>query len=68
MRKLERLIREAKDACEWRGHNMERFNRRSKDVATSQCKTCGAWATVMTSPLPNDIEIGGSAVAINCGG
>jgi len=39
----------------------------SVDGTASTCKcACGVWVTVNTKPLPNDIEIGGSALAINC--
>ncbi len=36
--------------------------------AISSCVLCGACACVNTKPLPNEIEVGGSAVAVNCPG
>ena len=38
----------------------------SKTINNAECKFCGAWVQVNTSPAPNQISIGGSSVAINC--
>ena len=75
MRKIDKLKREAKESAEWRGHKMGRWQN-FKDAykkigphlsAFSCCGVCGVGLTVITRPLPNEIEIGGAAVAINCG-
>jgi hypothetical protein len=67
MRKIDRLIREAKDYCAWREHKMKRFTHLGRH-AYSDCKICGASVAVTPHPLPNEIEIGGEAVALNCNG
>lgn len=68
MRKVERLKREAKDACEWRGHEMYRFERGFvyTNMHYTSCKKCGMDVTVNTNPMPNQISIAGEAVALNC--
>ena len=68
--KLRRLIKEARETAIWRGHEMEHFTHFRKGVgwnAFSHCLKCNAWVQIETNPLPNSIDIGGSAVAINCG-
>ena len=67
MRKIERLKQEAKDACEWRGHNMRRW--KLSDYwrkPYSKCETCGASVYVNDRPPANGIDICGTAVAMNC--
>ena len=38
----------------------------SATINNAECKFCGAWVQVNTSPAPNQIFIGGSSVAVNC--
>ena len=68
--KLEQLRVEARDACRCRGHDMRRWktvkSMSGKVFKHSTCRKCGAWADVTATPDPNDIEIGGLAVATNC--
>jgi len=66
MTKLNRLKKEAKDGCQWRGHKMSRFRRISGRVHRSFCLHCGMDVDVNIRPLPNEIDIGGRAVALNC--
>jgi hypothetical protein len=33
----------------------------------SHCKVCGKTVTINSHPMPNEIDIGGEAVALNCG-
>ena len=69
MRKLERLRLEALEACKWRGHDMHNFvhypnhGRRTK---FSRCRKCGKHVVVNAHPFPNEIDIGGEAVALEC--
>lgn len=65
MTKLERLRKEALKSCQWRGHVMTRFYG-DKLSRFSDCKNCGRYVVITAHPLPNDIEIGGSAIALNC--
>jgi len=61
------LIEEAEDSCEFRDHDMKPFIQ-SEDhtYASSECNLCGAVVAVRTNPLPNEIDIGGEAVAVHC--
>ena len=65
---LLQLKREATEACKQREHVMYRwFNfNLSEGIARSACVLCGKQVQVNTNPAPNDIEIGGEAVALNC--
>jgi len=67
--KAQRLRQEALTACWRHAHNMSPFSwkRRTNGVsAISRCETCGAEAYIDTNPAPNGIDVGGSAVAVNC--
>lgn len=73
MRKLDRLKKEALEACKWRGHKMKRFVGYSSLIgftgtttAYALCEACHRQVVVCTKPPPNEIEIGGEAVALNC--
>lgn len=66
MRKLERLRHEAEEACEFRGHVMKRFEHYAKGRCLSTCKLCGKAVSVIVKPAPNEIDIGGEAVALQC--
>lgn len=69
MTRYERLRREAKATAERRGHDMENFDRahwRIPGNGSSECKRCGAYVRINCNPMPNEIDIGGDAVAVNC--
>ena len=74
MLKRDRLKKEALVACRWRGHKMGKFTnftygaeyRQPRRTAMAFCKVCDAWVNVTDRPLPNEIEIGGEAVALCC--
>jgi len=68
MRKIERLRREALESCIYRGHKMRPFSRQYRHWWDSECKDCGMAASINDEPAPNDIDIGGEAVALNCPG
>lgn len=36
------------------------------EICSSVCKICGKRVVIMPKPLPNEIDIGGEAVALNC--
>ena len=72
--KIRRLKEEAIDACTWRGHKMVPFYKiplnqihLSRVYFTTHCEKCKMEVTVTPNPLPNEIDICGSAVALNCG-
>ena len=69
METLTSLKRQATECAEWRGHKLvwsapHRGEYRS--VQYAECCKCGASVSISTNPLPNEIDIGGSAVAIGC--
>jgi hypothetical protein len=75
MTKYERLRKEAKETAEgFRGHKLTTFtihkamfsDGRKKIIAIAECKKCGKYVVVRTHPLPNEIEIGGAALALGC--
>ena len=59
----------AESACETRGHRLGKWDTRhgeSRSLANNECIGCGAWVQCNTRPQPNGIDIGGTAVALNC--
>ena len=67
MRKIRRLIQKAKEAAGTRGHRLERFRHLdSFRRAITFCSVCGDYVQVVAKPMPNEIDIGGSAVALTC--
>jgi len=67
MRRIERLKKEALHSCKRRGHEMSRWTTWPRSYM-SECVKCGLYVQVIPKPLPNEIEIGGTAVAVNCDG
>lgn len=65
MTRITQLKREARESCEWRGHDMGRFYAEGKHF-TAICRRCSKWVCVTPNPLPNEIDIGGPAVAVGC--
>lgn len=66
MKTLDRLIREAKEACDFREHDMPRFTHYDKQNAGSECRVCQAYCGVHSHPAPNGMDIHGTAVALHC--
>jgi hypothetical protein len=68
---LNALRLEANDAADRRGHAIawgEPHVTGRRSIQNGVCSVCGEWVQINDTPLPNDIEIGGPAVAINCVG
>ena len=63
---LEELIKEASEACTFRGHTMVWQRLPDSGRAVADCSRCGASVGVVERPMPNEIDIGGSAVAVRC--
>lgn len=62
------LKNSAIETCRLRKHQMSNFKYlRSIDTDRSICELCGMYVDVKVKPLPNEIDIGGTAVALNCG-
>jgi len=70
MTRLYRLKLEAQDACRFRGHKLGAFKHLGevRKYAMAECVKCGAWVQVCDAPMPNEIDIGGPAVAVSCEG
>jgi len=47
---------------------MELFTHKYRAVSYSKCKACGMCVHVNIEPAPNEINIGGEAVALQCPG
>jgi hypothetical protein len=63
------LINEAEVAAEYRGHKLgkwETFMRGNRSYSNNKCEICGKEVQVIDHPLPNEIDIGGEAVALSC--
>ena len=66
---LETLKRKGRVAAQARDHHLGNFMRNQDGTAASaHCQHCNRWVHVNTHPLPNEIDIGGDAVALNCTG
>lgn len=63
-----RLAKEALSACTFRGHKMGRFDHYCERSAVAKCKLCRMEVHINAKPLPNEIDISGEAVALNCKG
>ena len=67
MTRIDRLRKEALQACHFRGHTMKRFDREGgKFWAKSKCKKCDKWVWLLANPLPNEIDISGTAISMVC--
>jgi hypothetical protein len=68
--KLSTLIKSAQRSTASRGHRMKWgsvYGRADGPKSrNAECRKCGAFVTVHESPAPNQIDIGGEAVAVNC--
>ena len=73
-----KLQHEATESATARGHKMGRWKNfgKTRNLKTvkqikssiSKCVVCAKEVQVIKSPLPNEINIGGEAVALNCTG
>ena len=70
MSRRNRLIKEAKLACHFRGHVMHPFVfvavADGRETWDSECNICHMGVQVQPDPAPNGICIGGDAVALDC--
>lgn len=66
MPRMNVLMREALESCRTRGHIMNPFTKLSTTRFITQCKACGKYVLITSRPSPNEINIGGTAVALNC--
>jgi hypothetical protein len=70
MTNIHTLKKQAQKATAWRGHRMRWIPAIShgerRELQTGVCTRCDATVHLNTRPLPNEIDIGGEAVALNC--
>lgn len=67
MRRRDQLEQSALDSAQFRGHKMSTFQRIIETTRSeSVCSDCEAYVQVDTRPAPNGIDIGGTAIALNC--
>jgi len=66
MKRLITLKRQAENAAKWRHHALKPWTDTSFNSSYTECRLCGASISVKTKPQANDIDIGGSAVAVGC--
>jgi hypothetical protein len=63
-----RLQAQAAATAAIRGHRLGSWTVSGPRRAYAVCTVCGASLAVDASPPPNSIDIGGTAVALNCSG
>ena len=63
---LRKLKISATTTAKFRGHKMSRWKLLREHIQESTCKKCKMTMRVNTAPLPNEVDIGGEAVALNC--
>jgi len=66
---LNALRERAEEACRSRNHTvrwMAPHHGEHRSYQNAECVDCGASVTVNTCPMPNEIDIGGDAVVVNC--
>lgn len=69
MGRVEKFKGEARAASERRGHEMGRFRRRDFwGTPYAACGSCGMEVDVVPNPAPNETNVFGEAVAVDCGG
>lgn len=66
MTRLKTLIDQATISCNLRGHVLASWIIHPNGAAYTTCIACGGSVSVRTNPLPNEIDIGGELVAIDC--
>ncbi len=68
--KQKQLEQSALVSAKSRGHKMSPFQRlhEQKYISESVCERCEAYVQTNTRPQANQIDIGGTAVALNCDG
>ena len=71
MASLGELRRAARDGAQKRGHRLQwgsPYHGESRSLQSATCANgeCGAWVQVNSKPEPNGIDIGGSAMALDC--
>jgi 3-deoxy-D-manno-octulosonic-acid transferase len=68
MKRERRLKIEALASCRLREHSMGRFKQHNFFLNRhyAHCQKCNMQVEINRQPMPNQINIGGEAVALNC--
>ena len=61
-----RLKKRALVSATLRSHKIGSFRQVAPGKHRSKCKQCDAQVTVIVNPMPNEIDVGGEMVALNC--
>ena len=66
--RIERLKHNARASASFRGHRLGRFEQHDWRAYywVAHCLRCGRGVVVIAKPFPNEIEIAGEAVGMNC--
>lgn len=62
---VKRLKQEARQSAEYRGHNLGTF-KQTGNAYYARCKNCDCEVWVTPHPAPNEIDVMGDAVALDC--
>lgn len=60
------MMQEAREVATSRGHNVKNWDVIGNDCYLLECKDCKMQVMVKEFPLPNEIQVGGEAVALSC--
>ena len=60
------MMQEAREAATFRGHEVKNWNVLGNDCYLLVCKDCKMEVMVKEFPLPNEIQVGGEAIALSC--
>ena len=60
------LMQEARETALYRGHNVKNWLVLGNDCYALECADCKKTVMIKEHPLPNEIKVGGEAVAVNC--
>ena len=63
---LYKLKLKAEQVASTRGHKIYDWNETGRHSAIAFCENCGRYVQVDSKPLPNGIDIGGPALALQC--
>ena len=61
-----KLQAKATEAASYRGHTLNGWVQISPTITEATCTACNRTVHTNTKPAPNEIDIGGEAVALNC--
>jgi hypothetical protein len=60
------LMQEAREIALYRGHKVKNWNVLGNECYSLECSDCKMTCMVKENPLPNEIDLGGEILALNC--